>query len=54
MSEPDVMWHEDDGGDRDARNFLSFPTEGKFCKATKNVLPWAQSDKSSAGRSIYR
>ena len=47
----DAQWDESRGGPRDAFNYISFPDDGIFYKATKPALPWTSPDHED-GRKI--
>ena len=43
----DAQWDEDRGGDRHPHNLISFPTDGDFYKATKNILWWSACERDA-------
>ena len=40
MTSHDALYDESCGGNRNRNNFISFPIQGPFYKATARALPW--------------
>ena len=48
----DMNWNEDRGGPRDPKNLLSFPSDGRFCRATAEALLWEDAGAHSPDRRV--
>ena len=42
MTTHGAMWHEDEGGERSAEAYISFPSAGLVYQSTKRVMPWVR------------
>ena len=52
MTEIDIEWDEDRGGNRDPRAFISSPEDGLLVRATQKALPWIECGAHDTARKI--